>query len=95
MFDINTPLTGMSYEEIAQVMGISPDRVRQIEASALKKLKHPKLGRPLKEIMENYNLSETDEGYHSLKSTGEFVLTSEDEWSFNDTVKVFNRTVAA
>ena len=34
-------------EEIGRVMHITRERVRQIEASALKKLRHPKVGRPL------------------------------------------------
>jgi len=34
-------------EEIGRVLNITRERVRQIEASAIKKLKHPKVGRPL------------------------------------------------
>lgn len=35
-------------QEIADYMGITRERVRQIEASGIKKLKHPKIGRILK-----------------------------------------------
>jgi len=38
--------------EIGFLMGISRERVRQIESSALKKLKHPKVGRVLKSYIE-------------------------------------------
>lgn len=34
-------------EEIGRILNITRERVRQIEASAIKKLKHPKVGRPL------------------------------------------------
>ena len=41
--------TEYSLEEIARILGISRERVRQIERSALKKLRHPKVGRKLAE----------------------------------------------
>lgn len=34
-------------EEIGRILNITRERVRQIEASAIKKLKPPKVGRPL------------------------------------------------
>lgn len=34
-------------EEIGRILNITRERVRQIEASAIKKLKHPKVGRAL------------------------------------------------
>lgn len=34
-------------EEIGQVLGVTRERVRQIEQSALNKLKHPRVGRKL------------------------------------------------
>jgi len=37
-------------KEIAEVFGITRERVRQIESSAMKKLKHPKLGWRLKKV---------------------------------------------
>lgn len=37
-------------EEIAKLLGITRERVRQIEASAIKKLKHPKVGRMIKRL---------------------------------------------
>lgn len=38
-------------EEIAKKLGITKERVRQIEVQALKKLKHPKMGKQLKEYI--------------------------------------------
>lgn len=38
-------------EEIAKILGITRERVRQIEAQALKKLKTPRIGRKLKEYL--------------------------------------------
>ena len=38
-------------EETGFVLGVSRERIRQIEASAMKKLKHPKIGRKLREYM--------------------------------------------
>ena len=40
-------------EEIGKALGITRERVRQIEASAIKKLKHPKLGKELREYLED------------------------------------------
>jgi len=40
-------------EEIAKILGITRERVRQIEAQALKKLKSPKIGKELKEYVKN------------------------------------------
>ena len=41
----------LTLEEIGLVLGITRERVRQIETSALKKLKHPDIGRVLREYM--------------------------------------------
>lgn len=38
-------------DEIAKILGITKERVRQIEAQALKKLKHPKMGKQLKDYI--------------------------------------------
>jgi len=38
-------------EEIAKVLGISRERVRQIEAQALKKLKAPQTGKKLRDYL--------------------------------------------
>ena len=40
-------------EEIAKVLGVTRERVRQIEQQALKKLKHPKFRRQWQEIQES------------------------------------------
>jgi RNA polymerase primary sigma factor len=42
----------LSLEEIAKTMGITRERVRQIETSAIKKIKNPKIGRKLKNYLE-------------------------------------------
>ena len=39
-------------EEIAKTMGITRERVRQIETSAIKKIKNPRIGRKLKNYLE-------------------------------------------
>ncbi|MGP1561906.1 MAG: RNA polymerase sigma factor RpoD [Helicobacteraceae bacterium] len=39
-------------EEIAKVLNVTRERVRQIESSAIKKLKHPKVGKALKNYIE-------------------------------------------
>jgi len=39
-------------EEIAQILGITCERVRQIEMQALRKLRSPKVSRKLKEYTE-------------------------------------------
>jgi DNA-directed RNA polymerase specialized sigma subunit len=44
--------------EIGEVMGITRERVRQIEASALRKMRHPKNSRYLREWCAESNLSE-------------------------------------
>lgn len=41
----------LTLEEIGLILGVTRERVRQIEASALKKLKHPRIGRILREYM--------------------------------------------
>jgi RNA polymerase primary sigma factor len=38
-------------EEIAKILGITRERVRQIETQALKKLKSPNIGRKLKDYV--------------------------------------------
>lgn len=40
-------------EEIGKALNVTRERVRQIESSAIKKLKHPKVGRKLKNYMES------------------------------------------
>ncbi len=43
--------SAMTLEEIGLVLGITRERVRQIEAAALKKLKHPKHARKLRDYV--------------------------------------------
>lgn len=42
---------GLLLEEIAYTLGITRERVRQIEASALHKIKHPNLNRNLRKYL--------------------------------------------
>ena len=42
----------LTLTEIGLILGATRERVRQIEASALKKLKHPKIGRMLRGYIE-------------------------------------------
>ena len=45
---INPQLGGdYTLEEVGRIMGVTRERVRQIESMALKKIKHPKIARPL------------------------------------------------
>ena len=39
-------------DEIGKELNVTRERVRQIESSAIKKLKHPKVGRKLKSYIE-------------------------------------------
>lgn len=39
--------------EIGEILHVTRERVRQIEASAIKKLKHPKMGRVIKAYLES------------------------------------------
>ena len=43
--------TDLTLEEIGLVLGITKERVRQIENSALKKLRNPNIGRILRDYM--------------------------------------------
>ena len=40
--------------EIGELLGISRERVRQIENQIFKKMKHPEFGKKLKNIVEEY-----------------------------------------
>ena len=45
--------TDYTLEEVGQVLNVSGDRIRCIEAKALRKLKHPSRAQTLKELLEN------------------------------------------
>ena len=49
VFDVNSG----NREEIGKELNVTRERVRQIESSAIKKLKHPKVGRKLKNYIED------------------------------------------
>ena len=46
------PTGEMTLDEIAKMMGITRERVRQIEQIALKKLKNPKFSKKLREYLK-------------------------------------------
>lgn len=51
-FGIMDDESDRTLEEIGKELNVTRERVRQIESSAIKKLKHPKIGRKLKNYME-------------------------------------------
>ena len=40
-------------EEVGQLLGVTRERIRQIEAKALRKLRHPNRSKRLREYVEN------------------------------------------
>ena len=40
-------------EEVGQMFGVTRERIRQIEAKALRKLRHPSRSRKLKDYLDN------------------------------------------
>ena len=60
----SSPFTGSTYtlQEIANTLGVTRERARQIEMTALKKLKHPKLRHQWEDIIETtYAMSDTNQ----------------------------------
>lgn len=51
----------MTLKEIAQILGLSTERVRQIERSALAKLSHPRNRKKWEEIKEAMAMIQRDE----------------------------------
>lgn len=49
----NEPGRCLTLEEIASIMGVTRERVRQLEAQALRKLRHPNRLRYLNELYES------------------------------------------
>lgn len=49
----NEPGRCLTLEEIASIMGVTRERVRQLEAQALRKLRHPNRLRYLNELHES------------------------------------------
>jgi len=53
----------MTLEDIGKVLGITRERVRQIERSALKKLKHPRVAIKLKRYVDSNDNGLSNESY--------------------------------
>jgi RNA polymerase primary sigma factor len=53
----NQMFTGSTYtlQEIATILGVSRERVRQIELQAIKKLKHPNIRKRWSDIVDTIN----------------------------------------
>lgn len=49
---LNLYACDFTLDEISRVLGITRERVRQIESAALKKIKHPKVGKKLQTYIE-------------------------------------------
>lgn len=47
----NNPNISMSYEDIAKKLGITVKEVKEAEASAIKKMRHPRNGKAMKEYL--------------------------------------------
>jgi len=47
----NDPRYAMSYDEIAKELEITPEEVKEIERSAINKLKHPRIGTILRKYV--------------------------------------------
>ena len=43
----------MTYKEIGKILGVTGERAKQIEAKALRKLRHPAIAKPLKDFLED------------------------------------------
>lgn len=71
-------------DEIAQFLGISRDRVRQIESNAIKKLKHPRVGRFLKE----YSSDNGANFYSNVDTTGKIEIDFEQFTTYGSGVSV-------
>jgi hypothetical protein len=55
---------GATLQEIADVLGVSHERVRQIEGKALRKLRHPKLARHLVDFLVDEQLADNVRARH-------------------------------
>ena len=51
-FGIGTGFTREHLEEVGRIFNVTRERVRQIEAKAIRKLRHPSRSRPLREYLE-------------------------------------------
>jgi RNA polymerase primary sigma factor len=51
--------TGHTLEEVGQQFSVTRERIRQIEAKALRKLKHPSRSRKLRSFLETFSARST------------------------------------
>lgn len=62
----------MTLKEIAQILGLSTERVRQIERSALAKLAHPRNRKKWEEIKETMAMMQKDRVRAGLGDVGSY-----------------------
>ncbi|WP_298790817.1 sigma factor-like helix-turn-helix DNA-binding protein [uncultured Campylobacter sp.] len=62
----------MTLKEIAQILGLSTERVRQIERSALAKLAHPRNRKKWEEIKETMAMIQKDKVRAGLGDVGSY-----------------------
>ena len=62
----------MTLNQIAQILGLSTERVRQIERSALAKLSHPKNFKKWEEIRETMAMIQKDRVRAGLGDVGSY-----------------------
>jgi len=60
-------------EEIGIILGVTRERVRQIQDSALKKLIHPKYGRKLKHYIEDFSKPESHQMDNGRESNSQII----------------------
>ena len=60
-------LDGLTLQEIGSLLGVTRERIRQVEEGAIKKLRHPTTGKKLLELQE-YSHMRWDKPYHEIGS---------------------------
>lgn len=66
-FGLGDELEAKTLEEIGKDLGVNRERVRQIEARALRKMRHPKRARPVWELLSGGERREREEP-HSMRN---------------------------
>lgn len=68
-FGLNDERSEYDFEEIARSLNLSRERIRQIESSAIKKLKHPKVNRLLMTYLDGRTENDFKEQFTFTKET--------------------------